>query len=185
MCSDVLVALRRSKTIDRVLVVTSDSPAQRLALSHGAEVIDDGGGNHSEAAALGIRHALKERADRVLLVPGDCPMLVPDEVDELVGATHGNRSAIVVPDRHGSGTNALLLTPPTSLTPSFGPGSRARHLELAAHQGTVAQVAEVPSLALDVDTPDDLATLSTTLTAVRGGAAATRGMLNQLAHIQT
>jgi 2-phospho-L-lactate guanylyltransferase len=62
----------------------------------------------------------------------------------------------IVPDRHGTGTNALLLTPPDAFAPSFGPGSFARHRALA---GDACRVAELPSLMHDVDTPEDLRTL--------------------------
>jgi 2-phospho-L-lactate guanylyltransferase len=180
MFADVLTALRRAKSVTTVLVVTSDHGAQQIAGGHGAGVLEDGGHGHSEAAALGITEALEAGADRVLLVPGDCPLLDPAELDRLAARPARGRCALIVPDRHGTGTNALLLTPPRALTPSFGPGSCVRHQELAGHQDTTAEVVEVPSLALDVDTPEDLAALQDTLAATRGGAAHTRGMLSQL-----
>ena len=65
----------------------------------------------------------------------------------------------IVPDRHGTGTNALVLAPPAVMEPSFGPGSCARHAALARAAGVRVRVVEVPSLAFDVDTPDDLAAL--------------------------
>jgi 2-phospho-L-lactate guanylyltransferase len=180
MFSDVLVALRRAVSVEGVVVVSSDHGAQRIAGGHGATVLEDEAVGHSEAAALGIAHALEAGAERVLLVPGDCPLLNPAQLDELVAYQVGTRSALIVPDRHGTGTNALLLTPPDALTPSFGPGSCARHFELAGAQGTTPEVVAVQSLALDVDTPEDLAALQETLASTRGGAAHTRGMLNQL-----
>jgi len=182
MFSDTLVALRRTTEITRILVITSDNLAQQIAGGHGAELLDDTATGHSEAATIGIRQALEDGVERVILVPGDCPLLDPKELDTLLTTDYGSRSAIVIPDRHGTGTNALLLTPPSALTPSFGADSCARHIELAEHQGTKAQVVQVPSLALDIDTPDDLATLNTTIATTRGGAANTRGMLKQLAH---
>ena len=183
MFSDVLTALRRATAIDEILVVSSDHGAQRIAGGHGAGVLEDLGLGHSEAAALGIAHAREEGFERVLLVPGDCPLADPKELDALAAHRVGSgsmRSALIVPDRHGTGTNALLLTPPGSLTPSFGPGSCERHQELAHSQGSNPEVVPIPSLALDVDTPDDLAELQRTLAGSRGGAAHTRGMLNQL-----
>jgi 2-phospho-L-lactate guanylyltransferase len=93
-------------------------------------------------------------------------------------------SAIIVPDRHGEGTNALLLTPPNALTPAFGEGSRQRHIDLAVAQGATPEVFEVPSLALDIDTPEDLEELIARFAITRGGAAHTRGMLNQLLRSQ-
>src|SRR5207302_7322924 len=65
-------------------------------------------------------------------------------------------SMLIVPDRHGTGTNALLLTPPDALAPSFGPGSCERHARQARAAGVAAEVVEVPSLATDIDTPEDL-----------------------------
>ena len=67
---------------------------------------------------------------------------------------------LVVPDRHGTGTNALVLDPPDAIEPSFGPDSCQRHQRLAGASGVHCEVVEVPSLALDVDTPDDLAAIA-------------------------
>jgi 2-phospho-L-lactate guanylyltransferase len=92
----------------------------------------------------------------VLAVPGDCPALDPGELAALLGASE---AIVVVPDRHGSGTNALLLAPPTAMAPSFGPGSRERHEAAARATGLPWAVREVPGLGMDADTPEDLATL--------------------------
>jgi 2-phospho-L-lactate guanylyltransferase len=180
MFSDVVTALRRSRTIERMLIISSDHTAQRIAGGHGADVIEDGRSGHSEAATIGVRYALEHGAARVLLVPGDCPLLDPSELDELIERPAPPPSALIVPDRHGGGTNALLLSPPDSLTPSFGPDSCARHQRLADEQGATATVVAVPSLVFDVDTAEDLAALRERLAGTRGGAAHTRGMLNQL-----
>jgi len=185
MFADVLVALRRAESIDEVVVVSSSNTAQQIAAGHGATVIEDQGTGHSDAAAIGIDYAVEAGAPRTLLVPGDCPLLDPAEIDELTARPAGPRSAFIVPDRHGTGTNALLLTPADSLTPSFGPGSCERHAQLARSQGTAAEVVAVRSLALDVDTPEDLAALRATLDSTRGGAAHTRGMLTQMTRSQT
>jgi 2-phospho-L-lactate guanylyltransferase len=185
MFSDVLVALRRAQSVDRVLVVTADHGAQQVAGGHGAMVLDDEEDGHNPAAALGVRQALEAGYERALLVPGDCPTLDPGELDALVGRAAAAPSALVIPDRHGTGTNALLLTPPDSLQPAFGPGSCERHMANAHAAGIAAEVLAVPTLALDVDTPEDLEALRTALAATRGGAAHTRGMLMQLARSRT
>jgi 2-phospho-L-lactate guanylyltransferase len=185
MFSDVLVALRRATSVDEIVVVSSDHGAQRIAGGHGAVVVEDDALGHSEAAVLGIAHAIETGAERVLLVPGDCPILDPGQIDELAAYAVTPPSALIVPDRHGTGTNALLLTPPDALTPAFGPGSCARHYELATARGSRPEVVSVQSLALDIDTPEDLAALRETLAATRGGAAHTRGMLNQLTRSQS
>jgi len=180
MFSDVLVALRRAGSVDDVLVVSADHDAQQIAGGYGAMVLDDEENGHNTAARHGIRTAVKSGADRILLVAGDCPMVDPGQLDDLVFRSVPGRSALIVPDRHRTGTNALLLTPPTSLAPAFGPGSCQRHRTNAEADGTVPEIVEVSSLALDVDTPEDLDTLRTALAQTHGGAAHTRGMLSQL-----
>jgi len=181
MLSDVLVALRRAESIDSALVVTADSAAARIAGSHDAETLPDPSeSGQSDAARAGIAAALGGEATRVLLVPGDCPLLDPAELDSLLGRPRAaGAHATIVPDRHREGTNALLLSPPEAMAPAFGEGSLARHLEAARAANLAHDVAELPSLALDVDTPDDLAALRSALAEQRGGAANTRGMLAQ------
>ncbi len=180
MFSDVLVALRRMPSLEQIIVVSGDHVAQRIAQGYGAIVVEDDERGHNWAAKQGIGAALEDGIERVLLVPGDCPLMDPKELEGLLGHPAEERSALVVPDRHGTGTNALLLAPPDVLEPSFGPDSRRRHMADAGVAGVPAEVVEVASLALDVDTPDDLEALQQRLAETRGGAAHTRGILNQL-----
>jgi 2-phospho-L-lactate guanylyltransferase len=180
MFCDVLIALRRSSEVERVVVVSADHGAQQIAAGYGASVVADDERGHNHAAAVGVRAVLELGAERALLVPGDCPAMNPAEVDALIARPAGPGSALIIPDRHGTGTNALLLTPPDALGPSFGPDSCRRHQAAAAERDIEAEVVEVGSLAMDVDTPDDLETLQTRLTSTHGGAAHTRGMLTQL-----
>jgi 2-phospho-L-lactate guanylyltransferase len=180
MFSDALVALRRARHIDRVLVVSGDHVAQRIAGGYGATVVEDDDLGHNDAALRGIAAATELGATRALLVPGDCPLLDPAEIDALIERAAPDRSVLIVPDRHGTGTNALLLTPPDVLGPSFGAGSHDRHLVQARAAGVHAETVDVGSLAMDVDTPEDLAAIEARLLESRGGAAHTRGMLRQL-----
>lgn len=181
MFSDVLVALRRARAVDAILVVTTDRGAQRIAGAYGARLLDDDDRGHNYAAARGIQTALNERFDRALLVPGDCPALEPGEVDALLARRNDSPSALIVPDRHGTGTNALLLSPPGSIEPAFGPGSCERHLQEAQEAGIHHEVVDVSTLALDIDTPEDLDALRAFLSERHGGSAHTRGMLRRLA----
>lgn len=180
MFSDVLIALRRAALVDQVLVVSADNVAQRIAGGYDAMVVVDENEGHNQAAARGAARALELGSERVLMVPGDCPLLRPSELDELLARPVPAPSMLVVPDRHGTGTNALVLTPPDALAPAFGPGSHDRHREHAGAAGIHVATVEVPSLALDIDTPEDLAAVEATLEQTRGGAAHTRGMLRQL-----
>ncbi len=185
MVTDVLIALRRAKRVDRVLVVTGEPAAEALAGGYEATVVaDPEDAGHNAAARRGIEAAVMLGAERVLLVPGDCPALVPAEVDGLIDRAargRGRPEVLVVPDRHGTGTNALVLTPPEIMQPSFGEGSRMRHEQLAAEAGADCEVVEVPSLVLDVDTMDDLQALQAALGALHGNAANTRGLLARFA----
>jgi|SRR5947209_389975 2-phospho-L-lactate/phosphoenolpyruvate guanylyltransferase len=181
MFADVLVALRRSRSIDRIVVVSTDHQAQSIAGAYGASLLDEDDRGHNYAAARGIRLALDEGVERALLVPGDCPALDPAQVDALLARPIQSPSALIVPDRHGTGTNALLLTPPGVLSPSFGPGSCERHLADAGSAGLNHEMVEVPTLALDIDTAEDLEELRSVLAGTHGGAAHTRGMLRRLA----
>ena len=180
MFNDVLLATRRASSIDRIFVITSDHTAARIAGGNGATVIDDTASSHSEAVGLGLARALAQNVNRALLIPGDCPLLDPREIDALMARPASTPSALIIPDRHGAGTNALLLTPPDALTPSFGEGSCRRHWDLAQQAGSLPELVEVPSLALDIDTPEDFELLRATLASTRGGAAHTRGLLSQL-----
>jgi 2-phospho-L-lactate guanylyltransferase len=184
MYSDTLVALRRTRGIDRIFVVTSERVAARIAEGDGITVLEDTASSHSEAVKLGINRAIEVGAERVLLVPGDCPLLDSGELEALLAHPVPERSALIVPDRHGEGTNALLLTPPTALVPSFGEGSRQRHTQLALSQGTHPEAVDVPGLGLDIDTPEDLQALVAQFSQRRGGAAHTRGLLSQMARTQ-
>jgi 2-phospho-L-lactate guanylyltransferase len=180
MFSDVLVALRRAILVDQVLVVSKDHGVQRIAGGYGAMVADDDDRGHNAAAARGIARARELGMDRALLVPGDCPLLDPVQLDELLGDPAPSPSVLIVPDRHGTGTNALVLTPPDAMETSFGPGSHERHRQDAADGGVTVRSVELSSLALDIDTPEDLATVEAALQDRHGGAAHTRGMLRQL-----
>lgn len=154
MALGVLAALTEVRSLGRVIVVTREP---RLAAVAEHVVDDPDETSHSAAARLGIEAAVAAGARRVLLVPGDCPLLDPDEVDALLDFAPAG--VTVVPDRHGTGTNALVLDPPDAMAPSFGPGSCARHAALARAAGVRVAIRHVPSLAFDIDTPDDLAAL--------------------------
>lgn len=171
MVTDVLEALADASVLDDVVVVTAEPIAAGLARERGARVVaDDREDGQSAAATLGVEAALADGAERVLLVPGDTPGLDPADVRALL-ARH--ERIVIVPDRHGTGTNALLLAPPDAIAPAFGPGSRERHEALARASGHGHAVLELPSLALDVDTPDDLSALRAGATA----GARTRALL--------
>jgi 2-phospho-L-lactate guanylyltransferase len=210
MFRDVLGTLRHVPGLDGIVVVTSDRDAESAARADRVVVLPDTEqAGQSRAALIGIRHALAEGCERVLLVPGDTPLVEPADLIRLLGedgepaaaravrigdsrddagtrddpaapTKPGASAVLIVPDRHGTGTNALVLSPPDAIEPSFGPGSFARHMAAAERAGVPHRAEVVRTLALDVDTPADLAELVAELELRRGQAPSTRGALRQL-----
>jgi 2-phospho-L-lactate guanylyltransferase len=180
MISDVLDALGRVGSVQELIVVSDDPLARRLAEARGASILKRADRGHNDAAAHGLEAAVRAGAERALLIPGDCPLLEPAELEALLDRPVTAPSALIVPDRHGTGTNSLLLTPPGALAPSFGPGSCRRHLEHAHRAGVHAEVARVPSLALDVDTGEDFETVEAMLARTSSAASHTREALHRL-----
>jgi len=137
------------------------APAGRAAL--GEAMLADVLAASSAAAGLesvvvvSAEPLVAARAERVLLLPGDTPLVTAHELDALLARSQTDGlAAAIVPDRHGTGTNGLLLSPPDALWPSFGPESRARHVAAARAAALPWSVRPTPGLAHDVDTPDDL-----------------------------
>ena len=158
MFLDALTKIRRCRNLDETIVVTAYPKVARTARWLGTEVLRQAeDGSHSRAASAGAQAAIARGADRVAMLPADCPLFDPEELDARLGTTP--QSALIVPDRHGHGTNALILSPPDALAPAFGPDSCARHVSRARAAGIAFSLAEIPSLALDLDTFEDLVVL--------------------------
>jgi 2-phospho-L-lactate/phosphoenolpyruvate guanylyltransferase len=166
MVSDVLDALSATSSIELTIVVTDEPSVADTARAQGAIAIEDSAQDgQSAAVALGIERALREGMERALCIPGDCPTLDPNELEELLGApARDTAEVVIVPDRHGTGTNGLLLAPPGVIAPSFGPDSRERHSALAVAAGVPWRIERPASLLLDIDTGEDLAVLRGRLT---------------------
>lgn len=170
MLEDVLEAIGEARSIEQTIVVTSEPTAAGLAARGGAEVVPDPDeGGHSGAAVAGIARALELGAACAILLPGDCPLLEPRELERLLTGMP-ERFVAIVPDRHGTGTNALALAPPDAIRPAFGEGSCARHVAAAREVGAPFAIEELSSLALDLDTPADVVALARAL-AERPGRA--------------
>jgi 2-phospho-L-lactate/phosphoenolpyruvate guanylyltransferase len=191
MLADVFAGVTAGERVERVILVTGEGRAERIALRHARrsstpiEVLreprDTG---HSEAATLGIVRAKALGARCVALLPGDCPLLDPAELDAVLDRMWPDR-VVVVPDRHGTGTNALLLSPPDAIGPAFGPGSCERHAERARGAGHEVAIEPLPSLALDVDTPDDLTAIAAAIERDPDRAPATAGTLARLGRLES
>ena len=92
---------------------------------------------------------------RLLILPSDLPLIGADDVDALVTASE-TAPVVISPDRRSEGTNALLLSPPATIRPSFGVGSFERHRQLGELGGQPVSVVRRPGLSHDLDVPTDV-----------------------------
>jgi 2-phospho-L-lactate guanylyltransferase len=183
MVGDVLSALDRAAQIERTYVVSCEPSMAQTAREHGALLVADRQElGQSAAVMLGVQRALADDIQRVLCVPGDCPALDPRELDALMAARDPHAQdveVVIVPDRHGTGTNGLLLCPPDAIEPSFGADSCERHRALARQAGVGCRIERPASLLLDIDTGADLDALRERLGATDAPAPRTRAVLGQ------
>jgi 2-phospho-L-lactate guanylyltransferase len=153
-----LAALCQAEGIDRVVVATSDSEVADHARSSGALVFEEFEQvSHSASADAACLRAMQMGASTVLLVPIDVPTATPADFSRLAAAARPG--LIVVPSSDGTGTNALVRTPPDCIQSCFGPGSFRAHLDQATSRGLHSDVLRLPGLMFDIDTPEDVAEL--------------------------
>lgn len=165
MLRALLRRLSEVRGLDGVALVTSDA----WELASGPRLIAYPSGDLNAASAHGAQVLAEAGATALLVLPADIPCAGTAEIERLL--TVGRECpVVVVPDRHGRGTNALYLRPPTCLAPAFGPDSFRRHLRLAASLGLEARSLPLPGIGFDIDTPTDLARLRARSEAHGGGA---------------
>jgi 2-phospho-L-lactate guanylyltransferase len=158
MYEQTIAALFQARGIDRVVVVTSDTGIAGHASSLGALVFEETEQlSHSASADAACLRAIELGATTVLLVPIDVPLVTPEDFERL--AATARPGLVIVPSADGTGTNALVRTPPDVIQSRFGPGSFRAHLEQARSHGVEADVLRLPGLMFDIDTPEDVAEL--------------------------
>jgi 2-phospho-L-lactate/phosphoenolpyruvate guanylyltransferase len=149
--------------IEQVLVISRDQAALALAREHGARTVQESGAPQLNVALARATIVAKNYATRgVLIVPADLPLLTPEDVRVMLDHAKDPPVVVVAPDRRHEGTNALLVCPVGLIEYEFGPGSFQRHCARARQAGARLEICELPSLALDMDLPEDLAMVSET-----------------------
>lgn len=167
-----LRASRSAARITGTIVVTMDPEAARIARDHRAIGLVERAPGLNEAISAARSLAVARGATAVLVLPADLPAVSAEAIDALVDDAEGASArdggvVALVTDQHGSGTNALLVSPALVIDPAFGVASRDLHrLAAGAARATFLEL-EGP-LALDVDTPDDLAAAEASLGLIRG-----------------
>jgi len=152
-----LEVLSKVTEIERTLVVSRDSHALSLARKYNARTVTERGSPELNRAL--VRATLLARGhgvSSVLVLPADLPLLTVKGIEELIALATDPPVVVIAPDRHGTGTNALLSSPPGLIEYDFGPNSFDRHLAYANHAGVRIEICKLPSLELDVDLPEDL-----------------------------
>jgi 2-phospho-L-lactate guanylyltransferase len=152
-----LKTLAGLKELDQVLVVSRDQHALNIARNHGAKTVQEDGQPHlNTALARATVVAQLHATQGVLILPADLPLLTQDDVLALIDRAIKPPVVVIAPDRHGKGTNALLMVPAGLIEYDFGENSFERHCERAITAGARLEVVELPSLGLDLDLPEDL-----------------------------
>ncbi|MCA2000379.1 MAG: 2-phospho-L-lactate guanylyltransferase [Chloroflexi bacterium] len=150
-------ALSELKELDQILVVSRDPQALTIARNQGAKTVQEDGQPHLNTALKRATVIAQVHSTRgVLVLPADLPLLTPDDVRVLIDKAVKPPVVVIAPDRHGKGTNALLMVPPGQIEYDFGEGSFQRHCERAKKSGARLEIVELPSLGLDLDLPEDL-----------------------------
>jgi 2-phospho-L-lactate/phosphoenolpyruvate guanylyltransferase len=153
-----LTTLCQATGIDRIAVATSDADVADYARTSGVLVFEEHEQiSHSASADAACLRAAELGATTVLLVPIDVPLVTPEDFSRL--AASARPGLIVVPSADGTGTNALVRTPPAVMESRFGPGSFRAHMDQARAKGIPAEALRLPGLMFDIDTREDLAEL--------------------------
>ena len=148
--------------IDDVLVVSPDREVLRHAATLGARTLRQRSVGLNAGLDEGRLDVVAGGAEAILVLPIDLPFVTAEAVAAVLGPLRAVAGAVgavadvvLVTDRHGNGTNALLLRPPHAIAFAFGLGSR--HAHRAAAEAVGARYVEIEGpLAFDLDTPDDL-----------------------------
>lgn len=167
--ADLILALLRrtvaaalaARRLDGVAVVSQDAELLTEARAMGAaSVLQESDGLNEGLSET--RDSAGAEATALLVLPADLPAVSAEAIERLVEAGEDTARreparpvVVLVPDRHGTGTNALLVAPPNAIEFRFGEGSRAAHAAEAVAAGATYVELDGP-LAFDLDTPEDL-----------------------------
>jgi 2-phospho-L-lactate guanylyltransferase len=160
MFEDVWEVLReataRREGVERLLVVTAEPYVAARCRKEGIDCLEETESDtHSDSVRRATKWAMGLGVSTLLSVPIDSPGMTATEILALARFAR-QHSVVLVPSVDGSGTNALVRTPPDAIDPCFGPGSCRLHIELAEKKGLDWLVVRPPGLLTDIDTPEDV-----------------------------
>jgi len=160
MLADVTRALQGIRRAEKIFVVSNYPPALDAAEENGWEILrEERQISESDSVDAASRTCEQRRVSALLRLPLDLPLVQPGDIDELLELECSAPGLVIVPSRDGTGTNAMLRTPPTLFPSHFGNGSFAKHLAEAENAGAQILVRRNPRLEMDVDDEADLVAL--------------------------
>lgn len=152
-----LKTLSGLKELEEVLVISRDPQALTIARNHGARTVREDGQPELNTALKRATVIAQVYATRgVLVLPADLPLITREDVLTLIQHADDPPVVVIAPDRHGKGTNALLMSPSGLIEYDFGEDSFQRHCERVRESGARLEIVDLPSLGLDLDVPEDL-----------------------------
>jgi 2-phospho-L-lactate guanylyltransferase len=145
------------KEVEEVLVISRDPQALAIARQHGARTVREDGQPELNTALKRATVVAQVYATRgVLVLPADLPLVTREDVLTLISRAGEPPAVVIAPDRHGTGTNALLISPAGLIEYDFGENSFQRHCQRAREAGARLEIVDLPTLGLDLDLPEDL-----------------------------
>lgn len=151
----VLTVLHESSVIREIIVVTPDRDVLReIELLDANGILQTGVGLNA-AIRLGCEQALRRETTAMLVLLPDLPLLTVTDIDALVRAS-GEGTVVLAPDRHNSGTNAMVLRPSGAIDPAFGVNSLSAHRSRVHEQGLSLREHQSIGTGFDLDTGTDL-----------------------------
>ncbi len=146
----------QSVWIEKIRVISADATVRDLANSLGAQPLLDLTVDLNAALERARTTVIADGAAALLIIPADVAAIMPADMQGLTQALAFGADMVIAPDQLRIGTNALGLRLPSLLHFQFGPDSFAEHMHTAQRLGLATQVYTSPTLALDIDTPEDL-----------------------------
>ena len=157
LLQNTLKTLSELKEVEEVLVVSRDPQALTIARNYGARTVrEDGQPELNTALKRATVVAQVYATGAVLILPADLPLITAQDIHTLIERAGEPPSVVIAPDRHGTGTNALLISPSGLIEYDFGENSFQRHCQRAEEAGARLEIVNLPSLGLDLDLPEDL-----------------------------
>lgn len=154
--------LNQVEDIESILVVSRDPAALAIARDLGARTVLENGSPDLNLALTRATEVAKSYETRgVLVIPADLPRLGVEDVNKMLAYREQAPVVVVAPDREKKGTNALFISPLGLIRYDYGEGSFAKHCQQAQRVGAQLEICDLPSLALDLDEPDDLNLMKT------------------------